>query len=533
MSSTWSAFVEPTTREQQILRLCKNRPLYRFLRVHRHLIFDDELVAELNSMYAEAGRGRPPGSPVRLAMAMLLQVAFDEADSEVPMLTAVDLRWRMVLDLLGSPEQPAFSQGTVFNFRQRAIEHGFAEKLLEKTVEVARRTKGFSHKRLRAVIDSSPLLGAGRVEDTINLIGRAIGQLVRVAALESGRRPDALAEELSLTVFSASSVKAALDVDWRLPEARPEALDTLLGQFRRLEGWLSEQFTEDERGSPPLSESIETVERLIEQDTEPDPDPVRQGLRRKRTNKRSDGKRDRQISLSDPDMRNGRKSKTKLFAGYKRHIAGDMDIPGLVCAVTVLPANVREHEGAAPLLEGLESRGWVLSELHADRGYLPAHALHERREAGMKVVSKPPTPARKDGRFGKADFGIDVDAGIVTCPAGQTAPIGLGKKPAARFRRSTCRGCALQEKCLPDSGQRVVTMHPYEAFHQQMAAELGTTEGRAARRERTVVEHALAHVGAVQGRRARFKGLAKNQFDLERSAAVRNLYVIDRLLKAA
>jgi hypothetical protein len=40
-------------------------------------------------------------------------------------------------------------------------------------------------------------------------------------------------------------------------------------------------------------------------------------------------------------------------------------------------------------------------------------------------------------------------------------------------------------------------------------------------------------VGAVQGRRARFKGLAKNQFDLERSAAVRNLYVIDRLLKAA
>lgn len=531
MPLSWSSPRSLSDRETRVLKLCKKRPLYRFLRLNRHLIFDDEMEALLYAMYS--GVGRPPEDPVRLAMAMVLQVAFNEADSEVPTLTATELRWRMVLDLLDAPEEPAFSQGTVFNFRQRAIAHGFAQALLDKTVEVARQTGSFSHKRLRAAIDSSPLLGAGRVEDTLNLIGKSIVQLVQVAAAESGRQAAELAEELALTVVSASSVKAALDVDWRLPEARNAALDALIEQFQRLQNWLEQQFTEQERGTPPLSRCIATVHRLVEQDTEPDPEPGRQGRRRTRQNLPSDRKRDRQISLSDPDMRNGRKSKTKLFAGYKRHVAGDLDIPGLVCEVALLPANVREHAGAAPLLESLEARGWNVTEAHIDRGYLPAAAIHQRRVDGMIVVSKPPTPVRRQGRLSKADFRIDVVGGVVTCPTGRTARISKCTRPAAYFRRSTCKACALVDRCLPKSGQRVVTIHPHEAFHQKMAAELETTEGRAARRERIVVEHALAHIGAIQGRRARFKGIAKNLFDLQRAAAVNNLYVIDRLVAEA
>ena len=89
-----------------------------------------------------------------MALAMVLQVAFGEPDHEVPALTAADLRWRMVLGLLDAPEEEAFSQGTVFNFRQRAMTHGFGKRLLDKTVAVARQTKGFDHKRLRAVFDA-------------------------------------------------------------------------------------------------------------------------------------------------------------------------------------------------------------------------------------------------------------------------------------------------------------------------------------------------------------------------------------------
>jgi hypothetical protein len=42
------------------------------------------------------------------------------------------------------------------------------------------------------------------------------------------------------------------------------------------------------------------------------------------------------------------------------------------------------------------------------------------------------------------------------------------------------------------------------------------------------VEHAIAHHVAHQGRRARYKGLRKNQFDGRRHAAVSNLQVAAR-----
>jgi transposase len=42
------------------------------------------------------------------------------------------------------------------------------------------------------------------------------------------------------------------------------------------------------------------------------------------------------------------------------------------------------------------------------------------------------------------------------------------------------------------------------------------------------VEHALAHVGHWQGRRARYLGTRKNLSDLRRVAVVRNLHLITR-----
>jgi hypothetical protein len=54
------------------------------------------------------------------------------------------------------------------------------------------------------------------------------------------------------------------------------------------------------------------------------------------------------------------------------------------------------------------------------------------------------------------------------------------------------------------------------------------TERRAQLRERVKVEHALAHVGHWQGRRAHYRGTRKNLFDLKRVTVVHNLHVIAR-----
>ena len=529
MFEDWNPPIDISERELTLLQFTRKQKLWGFLREYRHVLLDEETQVALAEMYSSTGKGLAV-APERLALAMLLQIAFKVPDHEVPTLTLVDQRWRMVLDCLDDEfDEPFFSQGTVYNFRERAREHGLMRFLLDKTVAIARETKGFSHKRLRAMIDSSPLVGAGRVEDTFNLIGRALKSLVAVAAVEAERSEQELAEELSLSVVAGSSVKAALDVDWRLPEARNEALRTLTEQLARFMAWLETQFTAETLAEAPLSEAIALVDELVEQDTEPDPDAPEPGRRRIKT-----GGKDRRVSIHDADQRHGRKSKTKLFVGYKRHVVTDADVPGLVVAVEVMAANVREYAAAPPLFEEVETMGFDVTELHIDRGYLPSEAVHDRRREGMRLVSKPPSPNSKRKRFGKADFDVDAEAGTVTCCGGHTVAVRPTKAgPTAAFPRKTCRACALSSQCLPPCGQKKITLHPYEALHQQMAQELDTPAGRAARRERVAVEHALARLGAIQGAKARYRGLPKNQFHAEACAVVGNCHAIGRALDEA
>lgn len=524
MGDEWNAPVEVSEEEVALMKLCKKQKLWAFLRNYRHEILDGDVRAALGAMYKSGAKGgRPPVAPERLALAMLLQVGFGFADQEVPMLTVVDERWQMVLDVMGA-KRPAFSQGTLFSFRERARAHGLMTLLLNKTVELARTSKGFDHKRLRALIDSSPLVGAGRVEDTFNLLGRALAQLVEVVAEEATMTADTLAAELELSVVGATSIKAALDVDWRLPAARTTALRALLDQFDRLRGWIKGHLDQAIVEQPPVSDQLALVEQLIAQDTEPDPEGPQPGEARRI---REGVTADRLVSLSDRDMRHGRKSTTKTFNGYKRHVAIDADVQGLICAVKVVPANRPEHEAVGPLLEVVASNGFAVTALHADRGYLPAAELVEMHDRGIPVICKPPTPAKTD-HFGKDAFAINFDDKTVTCPANATVPL-VAK---VRFPASKCGACALKDRCTT-STRRCLSIHPQEAWYREMANELATPAGRALRRERTPVEHALARASAIQGNRARYRGLEKNQFDLERVAVLSNCYVLDRLWQRA
>jgi hypothetical protein len=147
----------------------------------------------------------------------------------------------MVLDCMGA-EKRLFSQGTFFNFRERMIEHGLDQELFDKTVELARETGGFSAKYLRAAFDASPLWGAGRVEDTFNLIGRAALHVVRSAAERLGKPVEKVALEAGIPVLNATSVKTGLDIDWDNHKARTVALGRLLEQVQALGRFLERSF---------------------------------------------------------------------------------------------------------------------------------------------------------------------------------------------------------------------------------------------------------------------------------------------------
>src|SRR5580765_5037417 len=220
----WNPPIALSAEEQTIAaRTRKARKFFVFLRECRHALLDADFQHTLTQSYSPGAGGHEPVEAGLLALATLLQAYCHVGDRDAVELTVMDKRWQMVLDCLGA-ERPPFSQGTLFNFRMRLIAHNLDKPLLDRTVALAETTGGFGARQLRAVLDSTPLFGAGRVEDTLNLLGHAVGKAVGLAARELGTSAEALLEEAGLVLVGHSSLKAALDLDWGQPKAREQAL---------------------------------------------------------------------------------------------------------------------------------------------------------------------------------------------------------------------------------------------------------------------------------------------------------------------
>src|SRR2546430_762534 len=153
-----------------------------------------------------------------LALALILQAYMGISDDEVIEATLMDRRWQLVLDCLDTDQAP-FSKGTLVGFRQRLIAAQLDRRLIERTIEIAAQSQAFGSRPLRAALDSSPLWGAGRVEDTYNLIGHALKKVIRVVADQQGRELMEVGKEAGAEVVCGTSLKAALDLDTGLIRA--------------------------------------------------------------------------------------------------------------------------------------------------------------------------------------------------------------------------------------------------------------------------------------------------------------------------
>ncbi len=97
----WEPPVELTKKEQLIMkRLNRVRPLFGFLRMNRHVLFDDTFQEQLEGMYRQTGAGDEPHAPAMLCMVLLLQGYVGASDAEAVEFAVMDWRWQMVLDCL-------------------------------------------------------------------------------------------------------------------------------------------------------------------------------------------------------------------------------------------------------------------------------------------------------------------------------------------------------------------------------------------------------------------------------------------------
>jgi Transposase DDE domain/Transposase domain (DUF772) len=525
----WKPPVELSKKEQLIMkRLGRVRALFGFLREKRHVIFDDAFQDQLEEMYRQTGAGDEPHAPALLCMVVLLQGYVGASDAEAVELSVMDRRWQLVLDGLDA-EEPLFSQGALQAFRERMIAHELDRLLLERTVALVRdgvvsKVEGQQlSKAVRVAIDSRPLAGAGRVEDTLNLLGHAARLIVKSVSKILEREPEWICRKAGIPLLLSPSIKAGLDIDWSDPRQKVTAVQIVERQVASLVQWVERHL--DDGIDAPLKQYLEAIAMVRDQDieqTKKEGVRIRQGVAV-----------DRRISIEDAEMRHGRKSRSKRFDGFKEHVALDLDARAiLACAVT--PANRPEEEGATPIAEDIDRQGFTLAELHIDRAYVNSPIVASVLGNAGAVLAKPwAIRAPKPGLFSKADFRIDTRAGTITCPAGEVEQFEPGE--TVHFDPEVCGSCPRRADCTQAAAGkgRSVSIAKDEAQQKRFRRLQQTAPGRAKLRARVAIEHSLAHIAARKGGRARYLGVRKNLFDLRRASALQNLEALHRAYREA
>lgn len=173
-----------------------------------------------------------------------------------------------------------------------------------------------------------------------------------------------------------------------------------------------------------------------------------------------------------------------------------------------------------------------MHELSIDLGYANSSIVDDIENAGGDVLCKPWPSQNNRGLFTKKDFAIDLRAKTITCPHGEVEELVAGE--VVEFDPEACGGCRLRAQCTHSaSGRgRTVRLADDERRQQRLRKLQSTAAGRERLRDRTQIEHRLAHVSAREGPRARYRGTRKNTFNLRRTAAIQNLEVAHRAMVA-
>jgi len=482
------------------------------LRRLRHELFSAAFQAALASIFQDRSKGQPPVPPAPLALVPLLPAYTGASDDEALEALTMDRRWQLVCDGLDGAEPPV-SKATLVRFRAALIAHGLDRRLLERPVELAAREGGFGPRQLRAALDSSPLWGAGRVEDPYNRLGHALRQALSVIARQQGRGLAAVAVDAGAELVVGSRLKAALDLDWDAPAARERAVGVILETLEAVERWLAEP--PGVRATTVVPSTREAARQICAQDVE--------AADHRSPRWRRGVARERRISLEAPERRHGRKSRRQRSDGSKRQVRRDLD-SGLGRAGGVPPATAPEASVTDAIMADRDRQGAQRSALHSDRGSLRSRLVRERPPE--LAIYGTAWPVRHGGRFPKTAFALDWEAGTIRCPHEVTIPFQAGS--VVHFPAAVCAACPLPGRCTRSAQGRSVSIPPDEQLLRELRERQQSPAGRAKLRERVAVAHALAHVGRWPGRRARYRGLRKHLFEVRRAAVIHHLPVLAR-----
>ena len=463
----------------------------------------DEIVCDddFAHLYAE-GRGRPSIPPSVMVRAMLCATHDRTSDRESSRRTRVDLDWKAAMGV--GDEFDGIGATTFALMRARMVAVDADGELFKRTLVKAVEA-GVLRGKLTAIIDTSPVHGAGAVADTYELIR---GFLRKVVGAAGGRL------ETAAATVAQPFCDGKPDIDWQDPTARKAHLGELISAARRV---LAAAAGIDDDA---VAEPAGLLRQVIGQDVELDDNchpQLRHGVAA-----------DRVISHSDPEMRHGRKSASRRFDGHKLDVMTD-EASELILGVDARAGNASDGDGAATLLDEVHDvDGVEVDTLIGDMAYSDGDVREAVEQAGAEMVAKVP-PTSNAGRFPKTDFTIDTRAGSVTCPAGHTTfdarpTTDHKKRPATlfAFAAQTCQACPLREQCTTaTAGRTIVVGRHHDRLEAARAAQAEPATKHLLRR-RSKVERKIDHLQDLGMRKARYRGRRRTKLQALLAATVAN-----------
>jgi hypothetical protein len=256
---------------------------------------------------------------------------------------------------------------------------------------------------------------------------------------------------------------------------------------------------------------------------------------------------DRIVSITDPDARSGRKTRSQPFKGYRLHVLGDI-VSGVVLAVSVVPANTHDAVVGQSLIERAKGLLPELDQVLADTAYGATASRVHLAALGIDLVAPPQLPPKMSKDVvRKSDFNVDFEARTATCPQGvqstKCREVDLATGPALQFvwEREPCAACPLQSPCSPRTRARdapvpkkgrpptqgkTLTLHTEEEALRAARDEWKRPERRLLYRRRAEVELLIANAVRSGSRKARAWGLRAARLQAHSIAMHLNLAVL-------
>ena len=316
-------------------RLVKKTSFYAKMHDLADTIIRDDDFADIYCL----DNGRPSVPPARLAKVLILQHYQNLSDRQALEMLRFNIAWKYALNV--PIDYEGFDRTLLVYFRARLLANNKEKLIFQKTLELAKRI-GLLKGSIDQVIDSTPMLGAGAVKDTYELLRDGIRKVIK--CMDKKRRASL---NLSLSAYGKKDSKPK--INWERKEERQELLSSLICDVREV---LSHVHPDKEDASDELKVACQLLRKIVSQDVEEDKKgtpKIRKGVAR-----------DRIISTTDPEMRHGRKSSAGKFNGYTAHITN----------IHVGPANEPDAAMVEPLIqETQEEVGTKTTSLTGDGAY--------------------------------------------------------------------------------------------------------------------------------------------------------------------